>query len=160
MNTEKLRTRFNLHFKLHWKNYLWQSAIATFVLYLLLRFLTTREIVIISSVAATAFIVFCTPSSPLAKPRNVIGAHLLGILTGSLVVLIPQLPTTVGYSFAVGLNIFLMLLTATVHPPACGTALGFAISGITVEAVVAILVSTTTLSLGRFLLRKYLKDLL
>jgi CBS-domain-containing membrane protein len=157
LKTEGLKARF----KLQWKNYLWQTAAATFVLFLALRFLQQRDIVIISSIAATAFIVFCTPNSPFARPRNVIGGHSLGLLAGTLAFLVPQLGQgPIRLSLAVGLNILLMLVTATVHPPACGTALGIAITGPSIEAVVAVLVSSTALSLGRFSLRKYLKNLL
>ncbi len=72
---------------------------------------------VIAPFGASCALVFGAPSSPLAKPRNVIGGHLisaaLGLLVATLIVS-PVLAMAVG----VGLAIAGVLLTDTLHPPA------------------------------------------
>ena len=62
-------------------------------------------------------LVMAAHESPLAHPNNVLFGHMLSALAGVLVYSI------LGFSFlsvglAVGLAIFLMMATRTVHPPA------------------------------------------
>lgn len=72
---------------------------------------------IIAPFGASCALVFGAPASPLARPRNVIGGHLisaaLGLLAASLIVSPP-----LAMSAGVGLAIAGMLLTGTLHPPA------------------------------------------
>jgi CBS-domain-containing membrane protein len=72
---------------------------------------------VVAPFGASCALVFGAPSSQLAKPRNVIGGHLisaaLGLLAASLIAS-PALAMAAG----VGLAIAGMLLTDTLHPPA------------------------------------------
>lgn len=78
---------------------------------------------IIGSFGASAVLVFGAPQSPLARPRNVLGGHVISALAG---VFFAQLfPDSVGLAagLAVGSAIVLMLVTGTLHPPGGATAL-------------------------------------
>ncbi|MBL7199604.1 MAG: HPP family protein [Anaerolineae bacterium] len=145
-----------------WKNYFWQSACATLAIFVVLALLSVDRAVIIASIGATTFIVFMTPDNPFATPRNVIGGHMVGVVTGALFALTPRvspLVEAVWYALAVGMCLFLMAATNTEHPPAAGTALSVAISGFSWRVAVAVLASVVLFSFIQRLFRPYLKDL-
>jgi len=154
--------RFAKKFRLLWKHYLWQSSIAALVVFIVFLILDVQNAVIITSIGATAFIVFTMPKNITAEPRRVIGGHLIGLLSGSLIALIPHpsvLPSAVTYALAVGISIFLMVMTNTEHPPASGTALGVAITGFSPGVAIAVVTSAIILSLAHHFLKRFLKDL-
>jgi len=145
-----------------WKNYLFQSLLATVTTFIVLLFLSMEHAVVIASIGATAFIVFAMPRSIAAKPRNVIGGYLVGLLCGSLSALIPQpslLHSIVAYSLAVGLSIFIMVVADVEHPPASGAALGVAITGPHLGVILAVITSAVILALAHHFLRPFLRDL-
>jgi CBS-domain-containing membrane protein len=77
---------------------------------------------LIGSFWASAVLLFGAAESPLAQPRNLIGGHLLSATVAvSIVALGWTGPTAM--ALAVGLAIFLMYLTRTIHPPGGATAL-------------------------------------
>jgi CBS-domain-containing membrane protein len=149
--------------RLYWKNYLWQSACATLAILVVLVVLNLGQAVIISSIGATTFIVFMKPRNAFATPRSVIGGHLVGVLVGGLLALVPHRSSWAAclvYALAVGGALLVMAVTDTEHPPAAGTALSVASSGgAWWIAVLAVLTSAVLLSLFHRLLRPYLKDL-
>jgi len=148
--------------RLYWKNYVLQSLAAAISIFVLFLILTTEDVVFIASIGATAFIIFAMPDSITAKPRNVIGGHLTGIIVGSLSFLIPHqqaLASVAIYSIAVGVSIFIMVVIDTEHPPAAGTALGIAISGFSLNVTAILILSALALSLIHHFFRAYLKDL-
>ena len=149
-------------FRLHWKNYVFQSLFATFAVFVVLYFLTLQNAVIIASIGATAFIVFAMPKALTANARNVIGGHVVGLFWGFVFSVIPH-PTMFGglvcYSAAVGLSIFTMVVTDTEHPPASGTALGVAITGMHPDVLIAVILSIVLLSLIHHFFKPYLRDL-
>ena len=149
-------------FRLHWRNYVLQSLFATLAVFVVLYFLTLQNAVIIASLGATAFIVFAMPKALMANARNVIGGHVVGLFCGFVFSLIPH-PTLFGglvcYSAAVGLSIFTMVVTDTEHPPASGTALGVAITGMHPNVLVTVILSVVLLSLIHHFFKPYLRDL-
>ena len=149
-------------FRLYWKHYVLQSLFATLAVFIVLYFLSLQDAVIIASLGATAFIVFAMPDSLMAQPRNVIGGHLVGLFWGFVFSLVPHAATIedlVCYSLAVGLSIFTMVVTDTEHPPAAGTALGVAITGMSPNVLVAVILSIVLLSLMHRFFKPYLRDL-
>jgi len=152
---------------LFWKNYVFQSLLAAFVIFIVLLSLSIRDdAAIIASIGATTFIVFAMPKSITAKPRNIVGGHLVGLFSGFLCTLIPHpvfMHSTIACSFtyalAVGLSIFIMVVTDTEHPPAAGTALGVAIKGFSLNVTIAVVASVVILSLIHRLFKRHLKDL-
>jgi CBS-domain-containing membrane protein len=67
-----------------WKNYFYQSFLATVVVFIVLLLLNMEHAVVIASIGATAFIVFTMPRNITTAPRRVIGGHLIGLFSGSL----------------------------------------------------------------------------
>jgi CBS-domain-containing membrane protein len=160
---KNLRVKILNEFRQFWKNYVFQSLFATLTIFIVLLLFSLENAAIIASIGATTFIVFATPKSITARPRNVIGGHLVGLISGSLFSLISHssfLSTIVICSLAVGISIFIMVVIDTEHPPAAGTALGIAITGFSVSAAIAVITSAVTLSLVHFFFRKYLRDLI
>ncbi|MBU0574002.1 MAG: HPP family protein [Candidatus Margulisbacteria bacterium] len=145
-----------------WKNYVVQSLMATLSVFFVMLALTWQDAVIIASLGATAFVVFAMPNNVSARTRNVIGGHLVGLTCGSLAALIPHatdLGASLVYSLAVGSSIFIMVVTDTEHPPASGTALGFAMMGFNLYAGLAVISASICLSFFHFIFRPYLKEL-
>jgi len=62
-------------------------------------------------------------------------------------------------SLSVGLSIFVMVITNTEHPPAAGTALGIVVQGWSYSTIVIILITISLLSMTKYLLKPWLKDL-
>lgn len=154
--------QIRIELKAHWRNYLFQSLLATITLFVILLFLSLENAVVTASIGATAFIVFTMPSSITAQPRNVIGGQLIGLFFGSACAFIPHahwLSSIFVYSLAVGLSILAMVILDMEHPPASGTALGFAITGVSWEVGTALAGSVFILSIAHKLLEKQLRDL-
>lgn len=132
---------------------IFQSILAIISFFIMLLILTLEHIVIIISLGATAFIVFATPKNITARPRNVIGGHIIGLLSGSICSLIPHPNIFIKlavYSMAIGLSVFIVILTDTGHPPASETALGIAMYGFSIRVLMAILIGTIILSLVKY----------
>ena len=145
-----------------WKKYVFQSFLATLIVLLLILILKMEHIVVIASIGSTAFIVFALPKSITARPKNVIGGQIIGLLSGSICALIPHssfISSIIVYSVAVGLSIFLMITTDTAHPPASGTALGIAITGFSINIALSLIISVTILSFVHHFLKPFLEDL-
>ncbi len=90
----------------------------------------TGGVLLIGSFGASAVLVFGSPASPLAQPRNLLGGHLISALAGvtAAQMLLPSFPVlaaALAVSFALGG----MLATATLHPPGGATALVAVIGG-------------------------------
>ena len=77
-------------------------------LFILILILGKDKIVLISAMGATAFIVFAMPKAASAQTRNVVGGHLVGIVTGTIFYYTP-FPYYIEYPFVVGIAIFLMV---------------------------------------------------
>lgn len=77
---------------------------------------------LVGSFGASAVLLFGASESPLAQPRNLIGGHLVSASVAvSMVALFGS--GALAMAAAVGLSIFLMYLTRTIHPPGGSTAL-------------------------------------
>jgi CBS-domain-containing membrane protein len=149
-------------FRQHWKNYVMQSILAACSVFIVLYFLSLQHAVVIASIGAAAFIIFAMPDSITAQPRNVIGGQLVGLLSGFLFSLLGQkvlLYSLIIYSLAVGTAIFTMVVIDTEHPPTAGTALGVAMTGISLEVFIAVTVSIILLSLIHKFFKPYIRDL-
>lgn len=71
---------------------------------------------------ATCVLIFGLPDSPLAQPRSVVGGHLVAAFIGMLLLIVLGNEWW-SQSLAVGLSIFGMQQTRTVHAPAGATPL-------------------------------------
>ncbi|MCK9858963.1 HPP family protein [Paenibacillus sp. ATY16] len=98
--------------------FLW-PAIGAFAAVLLLFLFehATGLALLMAPFGASCVIVFALPDSPLAKPRNVVGGHVISTITGlAFLHVFGQHAWTM--AAAVALSIVLMQVTKTLHPPA------------------------------------------
>jgi CBS-domain-containing membrane protein len=138
--------------KRRWREYLASAGYCAVVLFLVQMILGLQEQVIIASIGATAFVVLAMPKSHAARITNTVGGHMIGLLSGSLAAMIPHstdFAEIMVNSVAVGLCAFAMLATRYKHPPAAGTALGVAISGISISVGITVIASVLALSIIR-----------
>jgi len=164
---------FDRKLKKYFPNYILQSLLATITLIIILYFENIfTSAAVVASLGATTFIIFAMPGYTTARPRSVVGGHIIGIIVGiscsyiafymqnrnsfflsqdTLKILIPAI--------SVGLSIFFMVITNTEHPPAAGTALGITIQGWSYSTILVILITISLLSLAKYLLKPWLKDL-
>jgi CBS-domain-containing membrane protein len=155
-------TTIDREFKQLWHHYVIQSIFAALCVFVVLWVLSGEQLVITTSIGASSFIVFAMPKAVTAQPRGIIGGYLIGLAVGALSWLVPHeafLSTIVVYSAVVGASMFLMVVTDTEHPPACGIALGVAISGWSGTVTLTIVVSASILAIAHVVLARYLKDL-
>lgn len=153
--------------QLHWKNYLLQCVASTATIFILLMLVSIHQKpIIIASIAASTFIVFTIPSYRPAQPRNMIAGHLIGMFCGLFVaeIILPNVhPSLIAYefwyAFAVGISIFLMVVTDTEHPPAAGTALGVVVLGFSVKLTFTILISIFFLAGVHYFFKNQIRDL-
>lgn len=154
-------------FKLHWKNYVFQSLVATFAVFIVILVLNiNREPIIIASIGATVFIIFALPNTLTAKPRNVIGGQLVGIACGFICCLLPHelvihggITSSLIYAMAVGMSFFVMVITDTEHPPGAATALGIVSTSFSWAIALTVMASAVILSAIHISFKKYLRDL-
>lgn len=153
-------------FRYYWRNFVWQSLLATGSVFLVLMILGMEEAVIIASLGATAFVVFALPEKITAFPRNVIGGHFVGLCCGLAGIgLLHALPVTNNwvenavYALAVGLSIFIMTVIDTEHPPAAGTALGVVMKGYDPHVFIQVMIFAVIFTVIRLLLKKHMHDL-
>ena len=86
----------------------------------LLTYKTEFGIFLIASFGSTMVLLFGYPESPFAQPKNIFFGHLLTSVVGVIFVNIIPLPIYIMIPLAVGLGVFLMILTGVTHPPAGG----------------------------------------
>jgi CBS-domain-containing membrane protein len=154
------------------KSFIIQSLLAVVALAIILYFVETlTHAAIVAALGASTFIVFALPQSVAARPRRLVGGHVVGVLCGTFcccaILNGPfgefikgwEFTTLFVYAFAVGLSIFLMVITNTEHPPAAGTALGIAAHAWSLRIVIFVVISVVILSVIWWLLRSHLKDL-
>jgi len=161
---------FDRRVKQNLGRYLGQCGLATLsILAIMLSLDIFLHTAIITSLGATTFIVFAMPKSYPAQPRSLIGGYLVGTLAGVLCSLLAGLtpwmhtnqtvPLVIVGSIAVGLAIFLMVITDTEHPPAAGMALGLVLNPWDYRTLAFILGSIVLLTLVKRLFGDTLIDL-
>jgi CBS-domain-containing membrane protein len=101
------------------KSALIAGVFSTFVLAFLawLNYMGDYGIWLMAPFGATAVLVFGVPQSPLAKPKNVIGGHMLTAMIG-VVFSYYNADSAIMIGLAVGIAITLMMITKTIHPAA------------------------------------------
>ena len=121
--------------------YFLQCLLATISAMLVLTVLDsiTNEVVI-ASLGASCFIAFCVPHHRASSPRFMIGGYVVGIGVGTLCYWLSHMGWVGEVNFlqshsdvifgglAIGLAMFIMVVTNTEHAPAASLALGFVLS--------------------------------
>ena len=163
---------FDQKFLANKTRYFVQSAMASFSILVILLILNAFEqTALIASLGASSFIVFAMPSAYSAKPRSIVGGYTWGILMGIVfnklarTTLVESLHMshvwqyTVFTAVAVGLTIFLMVITNTEHPPAAGMALGLVLQDWVFRTLFFVILAIVILAAIRAVFGKYLIDL-
>ena len=96
------------------------SALGAFICISMLAYFNSFDesnLWLIPPFGASMVLVMAVHESPLAHPKNILFGHILSALAGVFVFSIMG-SSFISIGLAVGLAIFLMTLTKTVHPPA------------------------------------------
>ncbi len=149
--------------------YLGQATLAALTLSLVLAVENSlANVAIITAIASSAFIIFMTPHSSMARPRRVVGGHFVGVLiglafAGMLDLIGESLTTTVVIdvfaAVAVGLSMLSMAATDTEHPAAAGTVLGLVLGEDVLSSATLVLADAVILSVARTVFGRLLIDL-
>lgn len=106
----------------------WRTAVGAFLGMLVVTAVSSTLMpptalpLVAASMGASAVLLFALPNSPLAQPWPFVGSHLISAGIGvSCALWIPDM--TLGAAVAVGLAIFVMHNTHTIHPPGGASAL-------------------------------------
>lgn len=148
-------------FRVH---YVVQCLIATTSLGLILFYMDILvDTAVVASIGATSFIVFTMPKTNGSRPRFILGGYAAGSIVGMIMnymLLDVGMPINIVGAVAVGLTMFIMVVTNTEHPPAAALALGLAINGYTIATITFVYGVAVTLLLIKWTLRKWLINLL
>lgn len=163
---------FDRGFGQHVGRYVFQCAMATVSMALILLVLDfLGNAAVVASLGASCFIVFGAPRANLSRPRYLLGGYAVGLACGSLcywlwqvpwvdqALGIPGHPHVVAGAAAVGLAIFVMVITDTEHPPAAGVALGLVMGEWAVQTVLIVAVGIGALALIRTFMRPIMINL-
>jgi len=162
------------NFRRHVGRYVLQCLLATATVMVLLAVMDAVEhTVMVASLGASTFIVFTTPKAKEGSTRHLLGGYAVGIAVGTAFALVhtwltfqkgsgaEQVAVVTFGGLAVGMAIFLMVVTNTEHPPAAGVALGLVIGqNWNVTTLLGILGVILGLALLKRMLRRFLIDLL
>jgi len=155
------------------KHYLLQSALAFAFMGGLLLLLyhaghvLEKHLIVVASLASTAFMVFARPQAVPARTRNVIGGHLTALVlggaccAGAACCFPGSIPAELVLgAFAVGLTTLGMTVANVEHAPAAGTALAMVLHPDDAHVVVVtIALGSVFLAVAGRLLRPWLRDL-
>jgi len=107
------------------------SAIAILALGLFLGLVSREDFVlpVMTSLGASAFLLFVVPHSPMSQPVPLIGGHAIAALIAVAFVYLLDYPALAAAA-SVGATILAMQLLRCLHPPAAATALAVPLGGI------------------------------
>lgn len=121
---------------------------------------------------ASAFIVFTMPYSQVSRARLLISSYIIGIITAGIctyishrgflvhIAVMEKFSYSIFGALAVGLAIFIMVITNSEHPPAAGLALGLVLNEWDIRAIAVALIGIISLSLIKTVLKPYMQNLL
>ena len=117
-------------------------------------------ILLIPPFGATMVLVMAVHSSPLAQPKNIIIGHVLSAAAGVIVYYFLG-NTFISVGIGVGLAVFLMMVTKTIHPPAGANPIIVILNGQGINfilypvAIGALIIVFFAIIYNRLLKRKY-----
>jgi len=160
---------FDRKFMTHKARYIVQCCLATVCILVVLVILKAiSNAAVIVALGASTFTVFAAPTAKLARPRYLIGGYIVGLLVGtaffwlSRVLPVPEIPYLHSFPYlvygapAVGVTMFVMVITNTEHPPGASLALGLVLGEWNTLTIVVALTGIIVLCVLKWLLRKQL----
>lgn len=154
------------------KPFILQSVMATLAILVILLFLDVIEhTALIATLGSSTFLVFTRPSAYSAHARPLIGGYIIGLGVGALFYYLSLFPGWLSLplsehtvyiiyaALAVGLAIFLMVITDTEHPPAAGAALGLVLNTWGFKTLMFMLAAVLSLAVLRRALQRFMVDL-
>lgn len=164
---------FDERFTKHKSNYVIQCLMATMTVHYVLLFLNAlTNAVVVASLGSTAFVAFTMPHRKTSEPRHIVGGYFIGMFVAticyglSVTGAIDNLPFFHRHAMeffgavAVGLTMFLMLVTKFEHPPAAGLALGLVLREWSPHTLLVTTIAILIIILFQTALKKYLIDLI
>ena len=129
----------------------------------------------VGALSSSSYVVFVTPQAPVAKSRRILGGYFVGITTGLVVhIILSKLYTLmpesshfhashlfwVSAAITVGLSMLMMIIFSVEHPPAVGVSLVLVLNLEGYMTLVLIFVGALLLACIKWLLRKWLINLI
>lgn len=160
-------------FKQYPVKYIAQCLMATLaVLFTLYALTVIVNTIVIASIGATAFIVFSEPHKSLTDDLVIVSSYLAATVIGSLcwfaVLYLPAIElgqlnqhyTEILGALAVGLTMLFCVVFDQQHPPAASLALGLVIDEWSLPTIFVTVAGLAMILGARYLLRRYLINLL
>ncbi|MCD6460251.1 HPP family protein [bacterium] len=160
-------------FKQNFWSYLWQCALASFFMFIVLYFVDVITYpALLAVLGSTFFIIFTLPHSYASKPRPLIGGYIISTIVGVVFCFISKLPqmqidfltksfeVEICGALAIGFAIFFMLIFDSEHPPAAGLALALIINPWDYLTIIFLLCIIILLAMIKTWLKPVMKDLL
>ena len=147
-------------------------AATVFIFFVLAVLNVLTQTVLIASLGATAFISFTMPHGESSKPRYLVGGYVVGTVVGVAVSIVvgwiqaeygvgmERVIVISGAAIAVGVAMFLMVVTDTEHPPAAAVALGFVLNSWDLRAIGVVLIGVCCISFLKETFRQRMINLL
>ena len=156
---------------MNYKNYIFQCLLLFICESLILLLYSLFGGIIVASLGASGFILFVTPHTNSSRSRNLIGGYICGAIAGILFGVLHNKISGFGFSgvnyvlifvcaAASAFTTFLMIITNYVHPPAAALALGLSADPECIKIAMAAIIGVTILCTTRYILKKYLKNLI
>lgn len=155
----------------NWRQYVFQCLFVTTTIALVLVLLdSVYQTVLIAALGASSFVAFGVPSLRASRPRCMLGGYVVGVSVGAAISLLASVvggtellsDHTLDIMFgalAVGLAMFIMVITNTEHPPAAAIALGFVLNAWDLMTIVVVLAGILCITLVKESVRSRLIDL-
>lgn len=155
----------------NWRQYVFQCLFVTATIAVVLVLLdSVYQTVLIAALGASSFVAFGMPSLRAARPRCLLGGYVVGVSIGAAVSLLASViggtellsDHTLDIMFgalAVGLAMFIMVITNTEHPPAAAIALGFVLNAWDLMTIAVVLAGILSITLVKESVRSRLIDL-
>lgn len=152
--------------------YFFQCAVATLIIYFALTALSlVSNLIVIASIASTAFTIFASPHHFSAQPRYIFGSYFIGLAVGALcyylmifciqkVAIFPSHYDEIFGALSVGISLFFMVIFDFKHPPASAASLALVLYDWNSWTIVITFLALIILSTSRHLLRRHLIQLI
>ena len=88
-----------------------------------------ESLFLVGSFGATAVLIYGTPNSPYAQPRNLVGGHIMSALIGVSCAFLFKENIALAAAFAVSASVVAMHFSRCIHPPGGATALIAVVGG-------------------------------